>query len=489
MNKETSPICKHTLLALLFSFSILCGWAEQAKAKLPPDTDTKEDIRSIKGPLAVTGQETPVVNGVPWFDKDGNIINAHGACIVKDQGKYWLFGEYKSDEENAFFGFSCYSSTDLVNWHFEGIPFKQQKDGLMGPGRVGERVKVMRCPKTGEYVMFMHSDNQQYKDPHTCYATCKTINGTYTFQGPVLFNGNSIKRWDMGTFQDDDGSGYLLIHHGPIYRLSDDYHSIAEKVADVKGAKESPAMLHAGGTYFLLTSNLTSWEKNDNFYFSAPSIRGPWKYRGYFCPKGTLTYNSQSTFVLPVANGCDTTFIYMGDRWAYPHQASAATYVWMPLQIKGDSLSIPVFYQAWNIKNFQPEDILAGKKSVFNKVKATRFERQSDGSLRSNEKGAVLRVRYDGNPIALLGKTGTECGVASVRILDSKKRCVYTSLLDYYTKVPEDGIRFITPPMNKRGKYTLEIEVMGEHSTWTDKSNTIFGSKDDFVDVSDIIVL
>ena len=74
------------------------------------------------------------------------------------------------------------------------------------------------------------------------------------------------------------------------------------------------------------------------------------KISGYFCPKGTLTYNSQSTFVLPIANGCNTTFIYKGDRWAYPHQASAATYVWMPLQIKGDSLSIPVFYQAWNIR-------------------------------------------------------------------------------------------------------------------------------------------
>ena len=46
----------------------------------------------------------------------------------------------------------------------------------------------------------------------------------------------------MGTFQDADGKGYLLIHHGPVYRLSDDYRSIEAEVAHIKGMGESPAM-------------------------------------------------------------------------------------------------------------------------------------------------------------------------------------------------------------------------------------------------------
>ena len=25
-----------------------------------------------------------IINGVPWFDTEGNIINAHGACIIED---------------------------------------------------------------------------------------------------------------------------------------------------------------------------------------------------------------------------------------------------------------------------------------------------------------------------------------------------------------------------------------------------------------------
>lgn len=64
-----------------------------------------------------------VINGVPWYDQHGNVVNAHGAGITYDNGRYWLFGEYKSDSTNAFPGFSCYSSSDwlpgvLKEWSF-----------------------------------------------------------------------------------------------------------------------------------------------------------------------------------------------------------------------------------------------------------------------------------------------------------------------------------------------------------------------------------
>ena len=229
-----------------------------------------------------------LTNGIPWFDTQGHIVNAHGACIVEDNGRYYLFGEYKSDTSNAFPGFSCYSSDDLVHWTFERIVLGVQPDGIMGPNRVGERVKVMRCPATGEYVMYMHSDDLAYKDPYIAYATSKTIDGEYQFQGPLLYNGRPVKRWDMGTFQDTDGKGYLLIHHGPIYRLSKDYRSIDTLVANVKGSGESPAMFKKSGTYYILYSNLTSWEKTTtSISHPLPSkARGPNK--GCFVPKVRL---------------------------------------------------------------------------------------------------------------------------------------------------------------------------------------------------------
>ena len=383
-----------------------------------------------------TAQNNLVVNGIPWFDDKGDIVNAHGACIVEENGRYYLFGEWKSDKSNAFPGFSCYSSDDLVNWKFESIVLRVQPEGILGPNRVGERVKVMKCPKTGEYIMLMHADDMGYKDPYIGLATCKTIAGDYQLQGPLLYKGQPIKRWDMGTFQDTDGKGYLLIHHGPVYRLSDDYRSIEAEVAHIKGMGESPAMFKKNGVYFMLTSNLTSWEKNDNFYFTAPQIEGPWTKQGLFCPEGKLTYNSQSTFVFPLKCGNDTIPMFMGDRWSYPHQASAATYVWMPLQVDGTKISIPEYWQARDIKKLKPADALNKGKKLY-------------GSWKSNQKGDVLEIAFKGTHVAIVGETNPHGGYAKVNELNAEKDTVYSSLVDFYSKYPEKAIRIITPKVPK----------------------------------------
>ena len=426
-----------------------------------------------------------ITNGIPWFDTQGRIVNAHGACIVEDNGRYYLFGEYKSDTSNAFPGFSCYSSDDLVHWRFERVALSVQPDGIMGPNRVGERVKVMRCPTTGEYVMYMHSDDLGYKDPYIAYATSRTINGEYQFHGPLLYNGKPVKRWDMGTFQDIDGKGYLLIHHGPIYRLSEDYRSIDTLVADVKGSGESPAMFKKDGTYYLLYSNLTSWEKNDNFYFTAPSIEGPWTKQGLFCPENSLTHNSQTTFVFPLKQGNDTIPMFMGDRWSYPHQASAATYVWMPLQVKGNKISIPEYWQSWNIKTMKPIDMLARMQPVSeNSLTFSEGWTKRDDTWESNTKGAVLSVKFNGNKLAITGISQPTGGYTRIRITKDGKE-IYTSLVDFYSKHPENAIRFITPKFEK-GNYELQVEVTGIMPTWTDKTKTIYGSKGTYVSITGI---
>lgn len=405
-----------------------------------------------------------------WFDEHGNIVNAHGACIVEEKGRYYLFGEWKSDESNAFPGFSCYSSDDLVNWKFERIVLTVQPDGILGPNRVGERVKVMKCPSTGEFVMFMHADDMGYKDPYIGYATCKTINGEYQLQGPLLYQGKPVQRWDMGTFQDTDGKGYLLIHHGPIYRLSDDYQSIEMEVAHVKGSGESPAMFKKDGIYYMLYSNLTSWEKNDNFYFTAPKIEGPWTKQGLFCPEGTLTYNSQSTFVFPLKRGNDIVPMFMGDRWSYPHQASAATYVWMPMQVNGTKLSIPEYWQCWDFNTLKPVDILRkGKRVSMKNIKPAVGWTENRGCFVSNAKGSVLAVPFRGTHVAVVGKSDSHSGYARVSVLNAKKDTVYSSLVDFYSKYSEKAIRIMTPEMEK-GNYTLLVEVTGIKPVWTDKS-------------------
>lgn len=436
------------------------------------------------------GTEKLIYNGVPWFDDRGEIVNAHGACIVEENGRYYLFGEWKSDESNAFPGFSCYSSDDLVNWKFERVVLPMQPDGILGPNRVGERVKVMKCPSTGEYVMFMHADNMNYKDPHIGYATCSTIAGEYKLHGPLLYEGKPIRRWDMGTYQDVDGTGYLLLHGGIVYRLSKDYRSAEEKVVSgVPGSHgESPAMFKKDGTYFFLFSNLTSWEKNDNFYYTAPSVKGPWTSQGLFAPEGSLTFNSQTTFVFPLKRGNDTIPMFMGDRWSYPHQASAATYVWMPIQVDGTKLTIPEYWPAWDMDQIKPVDPLRNGKLVSREeisLSNPAEWKMENGHLASNVAGASLNVPFDGSRMVVVGETNAHSGYAQVNILNKRGEKIYSSLVDFYSKVKDEAIRFMTPPLVK-DEYTLVVEVTGNKPTWTDKTKTIYGSNNSYVTIKDI---
>ncbi|MDD4992378.1 MAG: family 43 glycosylhydrolase [Paludibacter sp.] len=429
-------------------------------------------------------------SGTPWFDQNNREVNAHGACIVKEGNKYYLFGEYKSDTANVFTGFSCYSSTDLMNWKFERIVLPVQTTGLMGPNRVGERVKVMKCPITGEFVMYMHSDNLLYKDPNIAYATCKTINGVYQFVGPLLFEGKPIHKWDMGTFQDTDGKGYLLIHHGFIYELSGDYKSVKRLVINQKQGGEAPAIFKSKGIYYWLSSNLSSWEKNDNMYLTATSLEGPWTFRANFAPEGSLTWNSQTTFVLPVANKKDTVWMFMGDRWSFPRQGSAATYVWQPVRIDTGKVFLPDYLENWtlDVSTATFQETRLDVKSVFGSITAQKSNWVAENhQLKSNEKDASLTFTFIGTKVGVKALTNNKGGYARITIFEGKKKIVLTAVVDLYSKNEAHSQVFVSPTLEK-GSYMLKVEALGEHPAWTDKSKTIYGSTDNFVVLEDVYV-
>lgn len=436
-----------------------------------------------------------IYSGVPWLDDKGNTVSAHGANILKDKGKYYLFGERHTDTSNAFAGFTCYSSMDLYNWKFESIALPVQHSGKLGPNRVGERSKVMKCPATGEYVMYMHVDTLGNIDQYVGYATSKTITGPYTFHGPLLFHGKPIYKWDMGTFQDRDGSGYVLIHGGEIYKLNDDYKSIDEQVyKDLAIGFESPAIFRKDGIYYFLGSNLTSWERNDNYYFTASSLKGPWTRRGVFCPEGTLTWNSQTTFVLPIEGSKDTTYMYMGDRWSFPKQASAATYVWQPLTISGTSISIPKYIDAWQINTStgQSNSTTAGKTIIESANKQViaytgKWRQDTLSAISSDEKASSFSVKFTGTQAGFYGLVRSNGGYAHVLLQNGKGKPILTSIVDMYCKYPTRTLVFLSPIL-KKDNYTLTVAVMAEHGNWSDKRKNIYGSTGNFISLDKVVI-
>lgn len=436
-------------------------------------------------------------SGMPWFDDRGKPVSAHGANIIKEKDRYYLFGEKHSDTSNAFAGFTCYSSKDLYNWKFESIALPVQDSGKLGPGRVGERPKVMKCPKTGEFIMYMHVDTLGHVDQFLGYATSSSVTGPYTFRGPLLFDGKPIKKWDMGTFQDSDGSGYALLHGGDVYRLSDDYKSIVEHVhkANIEGF-ESPVIFRKDSIYYFLGSHLTSWERNDNDYYTATSLKGPWTKRGMFCPSGTLTWNSQCTFVLPVSGSKDTTFLYMGDRWAYPIQESAATYVWQPLTISGTSMSIPRYFDAWRIDMLTgeselvdlPEKVIENTNQKQISYSGNWKHTQDSLSLSSSDvKNDSFTLHFNGRQIAFYGLSRPDGGHANVDLRNKKGKIVFSGLIDMYCKYPINSLKYITPVL-KKDDYTLTVTVKGEHGNWYDKRKNKYGSTGNVVSLDKILV-
>ena len=140
-------------------------------------------------------------------------MNAHGGGIIKVGDTFYMHGEYflSTTTDNNFNGFSMYSSQDLATWKNEGIILPRQASGELGPNRKGERPHIIRCPSTGEFVLYAHAASEDYQtDKEIVYATSSTVNGQYAYKGPLKNASGAITAHsDMSAYADDTGA-YVL---------------------------------------------------------------------------------------------------------------------------------------------------------------------------------------------------------------------------------------------------------------------------------------
>jgi hypothetical protein len=327
--------------------------------------------------------------GEIWLDDKGVHINAHGGGILFNDGKYYWFGEHKTEGEKgnvANVGVHCYSSKNLYDWKDEGIALNVEPENSgsdIEKGCILERPKVIFNAKTGKYVMWFHLElkGNGYRSARSGVAVSEKVTGPYTFVGsmranaghlpvnapensveipsdslPKSFSGGSLPASsdvlnlvrrdleigqmsrDMTLFVDYDGKAYHIhaseenssLH---ISELSDDYLSFSGKYGRyfVDRFMEAPAMFKKDGKYYLMMSGCSGWAPNEARSAVANSIWGPWEELGNPCvgDDAELTFHSQSTYILPV-QGKTNTFIYIGDRWR-PSDAIDGRYIWLPI--------------------------------------------------------------------------------------------------------------------------------------------------------------
>ena len=104
--------------------------------------------------------------GEVWLDNNGVAINAHGGGILYHDGRYYWFGEHKTEGEGgnrANIGVHCYSSKNLYDWRDEGIALAVDPEGSGSPiekGCILERPKVIYNEQTGKFVMWFTSSSR-----------------------------------------------------------------------------------------------------------------------------------------------------------------------------------------------------------------------------------------------------------------------------------------------------------------------------------------
>ncbi|CAL1704335.1 unnamed protein product [Somion occarium] len=338
-----------------------------------------------------------IVPGATWTDTSGNVIQAHGAGILKVGSTFYWFGEDKSHNSALFKAVSCYSSTDLVNWSRQNDALSPISGTNISTNNIVERPKVIFNQKNSEYVMWFHSDSSNYGAAMVGVATARSPCGPYAYRSSFKPFGADSR--DEGLFQDDDSAqtAYLLYasdnnQNFKISRLDADYYNVVTQASVLSGSTlESPGIVKHNSEYFLIASHTSGWAPNPNKFFSASSLSGPWSSQADIAPQAVRTYFSQNAYDLPLGSNA----IYMGDRWR-PSLLGSSRYMWYPLDFSSGSPTL-VHADVWSV------NIQAGTYSV---ASGTTYEAEN-GSLGGSATLASDGSFSGGRAVGFLGNGGT----------------------------------------------------------------------------------
>jgi hypothetical protein len=291
--------------------------------------------------------------GTYLVDDRGQVAQLHGIGSARVGDRWFAWGEDKT-RGDRFHAVACYSTDDLATWRYEGDALTIG-GGDIGADRIVERPKVLQHPK-GHWVMFLHIDTADYSAARVGYAVAENPQGPYGYLHSERPLGN-ISR-DIGVYQ-EDGVGYLLSEDRAnglhIYQLTADYLSVESTVMTLRQRSrpefgyESPALVKHEGLYYLLGSDMTGWSLNDNQYATAPDLAGPWSDWADIAPRGSATFQSQVSTVVPLGDG---RFAYVGDRWQ-PEDLYHSPVVILPLQLHAARATLE-WTDAWRLDELNP---------------------------------------------------------------------------------------------------------------------------------------
>jgi hypothetical protein len=339
-----------------------------------------------------------IKNGDFWLDTNGNRIEAHGAGVIKVADAWYWIGEDKSANSVNFKAVNCYRSTDLSHWEFRNaIITRQTSTELNAADRIIERPKVVYNDSTKKYVMWLHWEGQNYATAEAGVFTSDTVDGDYTLVRHFQPNNNMSR--DDTLFKDDDGKAYFLSASNnnadlSLYELTDDYTNVQRQIATLWAGsyREAPAIMKAGGNYFIVNSAATNWDPNQQKFATATAMDGTWS---SLSNVGDATgYDTQTAFIIPVVGTKTTTYIYAGDRWQDPDLQSSK-YIWLPLEVVGGTKLVMNDYDSWQLDVTTGEWTAAPKDGFISQGNWSLVSVDSEETM--GEDGRAINA-FDGSP-------------------------------------------------------------------------------------------
>lgn len=321
------------------------------------------------------GQELNIKNDVFWNTKYGQPLNSQGGGIFKftdpftgTQKYYWYGVQYAEANRyranpavtlmtSTFEAVTCYSSTDLVNWTFEGNVLTKDKANPTGKSWVG-RLGVCYIKELKKYAMFVQHEKE------VLVTLSDSPAGEFSWHQKINMEKmiGTSNTGDQTVFTDEDtGKSYLIYSYGKgrnkIYvseiGVKDAKVTLLDCKEVFKGeSREGNCMFKYQNRYYMFASNIYGWDASFAYYLVADDIRGPYvPTNDMLVMKGCeedFAHISQTGFFFSVKGSQKETIVYCGDRWADFAGNGLGYNQWCPISFDE---KIPYFnsLSSWNL--------------------------------------------------------------------------------------------------------------------------------------------
>ena len=341
-------------------------------AVLAPTASARTGVR-LPNPTPALTAAGPIQNDVFWKDTSGNPIYSQGGGVLKVGGTYYWYGAkyngavtyYNNPAAGKNGGASisaitCYSSTDLVHWKFEGNAMTTADLGGGWAGRIG----VAFNSHTGEYVLISQLNGG------LVFGTSSTPNGHFTKAATQssIANVSTGMSGDQSVFVDDNGQAYLAFSnksgrsHLYVAQLRPSDFLQVEPAVNISnsssGGREGNIMFKHAGTYYFCSSDLHGWNASHTYCITSSKVDSG--YSSESVMQGTdadFSHVTQTGLAFAV-NGTSGSFVmFGGDRWCDFAGNGIGYNQWVPVTFDGTK---PIFnsLSQWNV------DAAAGTWSV-----------------------------------------------------------------------------------------------------------------------------